>query len=85
MIFPPSTAFLANLSGCQLKIPSALPFSINDNISANFVRPGSLAVFASQSEATISSFSLAANSRNSASCDSMERTCRSSSSIDLRA
>ncbi|OHA21575.1 MAG: hypothetical protein A2W52_01885 [Candidatus Taylorbacteria bacterium RIFCSPHIGHO2_02_49_25] len=44
IIFPPSTLFLANLSGCHEIIPSALPFSSNDNISANFIRPGSLIV-----------------------------------------
>ncbi|OGY73347.1 MAG: hypothetical protein A3H61_00305 [Candidatus Jacksonbacteria bacterium RIFCSPLOWO2_02_FULL_44_20] len=57
--------FLARRSGFQESIPSAFPASKNDNISANFIRPGSFAVLASQSEATISSFSLAANSRNS--------------------
>src|SRR3989338_649015 len=44
IIFPPSTLFLANLSGCQEIIPSALPFSSNDNISANFIPPVSLIV-----------------------------------------
>ncbi|OGN05915.1 MAG: hypothetical protein A2750_01755 [Candidatus Yanofskybacteria bacterium RIFCSPHIGHO2_01_FULL_45_42] len=67
IIFPPSTLFLANLSGCQEMMPSAFPLSINANISANLIRPGSFAVLASQSEATISSFSLAANSLSSTS------------------
>ena len=49
-------------SGCQAKIPWASPFSIRSNISPNTVQPGSLTVFASLSEATISSFSLTANS-----------------------
>jgi hypothetical protein len=43
---------------------------------------GSLAVFASQSEATISSFSLAANSFNSENWDSKDITCLSSLSVD---
>ena len=59
---PPSTLFRARRSGCHESIPSAFPFSKNDNISANLIRPGSFAVFASWKEATISSFSLAANS-----------------------
>ncbi|OHB22598.1 MAG: hypothetical protein A3I22_00445 [Parcubacteria group bacterium RIFCSPLOWO2_02_FULL_40_12] len=77
--------FLARRSGCQLKIPSAFPRSKNDNISANFIRPGSLAVFASSKEATISSFSLAANSFNSKICASIDSICLSSSSVLLRA
>ena len=60
IICPPSIEFRARRSGCHEIIPSAFPACRNDNISANFVRPGSLAVLASQSEATISSFSLAA-------------------------
>src|SRR3989338_7005489 len=83
IIFPPSTLFLANLSGCHEIIPSALPFSSNDNISANFIRPGSLAVLASQSEATISNFSLAAYSWNSTSCASILKNFLSSSSVDF--
>src|SRR3990167_2235884 len=57
MILPPSTELRARRSGCHAIIPSALPFSSNDNISANLIRPGSLAVLASPSEATISNFS----------------------------
>ncbi|OHA16411.1 MAG: hypothetical protein A2830_03005 [Candidatus Taylorbacteria bacterium RIFCSPHIGHO2_01_FULL_44_110] len=85
IIFPPSTELRARRSGCHEIIPSAFPLSINDNISANFIRPGSFAVFASQNEATISSFSLAAYSCNSTSCASIESTCRSSSSVDFLA
>lgn len=44
--------FLANLSGCQAIMPSASPCYILFNISPNTVRPGSLAVLASQREAT---------------------------------
>ncbi|MBI2623846.1 MAG: hypothetical protein HYW65_04770 [Candidatus Liptonbacteria bacterium] len=77
--------FRARRSGFQLKIPSAFPDSKNDNISANFIRPGSLAVWASQSEATISRFSLAANSFNSEIWDSMLKICRSSLSVDFLA
>ncbi|OGK64371.1 hypothetical protein A2313_01330 [Candidatus Roizmanbacteria bacterium RIFOXYB2_FULL_41_10] len=62
MILPPSMEFLASLSGCQAKIPPASPLQIRSSISPNTVRPGSLAVFASLNEATIPSFSLAANS-----------------------
>ena len=58
---------------------------IRSSISPNTVRPGSLAVFASLNEATISSFSRTANSHNSVSCASMLMTCRSSLSVDLRA
>ncbi|MFA6228183.1 MAG: hypothetical protein WC668_03260 [Patescibacteria group bacterium] len=85
MILPPSIEFLASRSGCQAKIPPASPAQIRSSISPNTVRPGSLAVFASHSEAAISSFSLAANSYNSAIWDSMLKICRSSLSVDLRA
>src|SRR3989344_5536506 len=44
MICPPSTEFLANLSGCHAKIPIASPASILFNISAKTGRPGALAV-----------------------------------------
>src|SRR3989338_560952 len=81
IILPPSTELRANLSGCQDMIPSAFPHSMNDSISANFIRPGSFAVFASQNEATISNFSLAEYSCSSASCASMLRTWRSSDSL----
>ena len=47
MILPPSTLFLASRSGCHDMMPSAFPDSMNDSISANFIRPGSFAVFAS--------------------------------------
>ena len=40
----------------QAKIPPASPAQIRSNISPKIFRPGSLAVCASQSEATISSF-----------------------------
>ncbi|OGZ38363.1 MAG: hypothetical protein A3F21_00340 [Candidatus Portnoybacteria bacterium RIFCSPLOWO2_01_FULL_38_39] len=73
----------ANRSGCQAKIPPASPAQIRSSISAKTFRPGSLAVCASLSEATISSFSLAANSFNSESCDSSDITCRSSLSVDF--
>ena len=53
IILPPSTELRARRSGCHAIIPSALPFSSNDNISANLIRPGSLAVLASQSEANL--------------------------------
>jgi len=51
MILPPSTELRARRSGCHAIIPSALPFSSNDNISANLIRPGSLAVLKSCGEA----------------------------------
>src|SRR3990167_8685379 len=44
MIFPPSTELRARRSGGHDMMPSALPLSRNDSISANFIRPGSLAV-----------------------------------------
>ncbi len=73
----------ANLSGCQAKIPLASPAQIRFSISPNTVRPGSLAVCASLSEATISSFSLAANSLSSENWDSKDITCLSSLSVDF--
>ena len=58
--------FLRNARICVLspcdKIPPASPAQIRSSISAKIFRPGSLAVCASLSVATILSFSLAANS-----------------------
>ena len=44
IILPPSTELRVNLSGCHEIMPSAFPLSINDSISANLIRPGSLVV-----------------------------------------
>ncbi|OGN31701.1 MAG: hypothetical protein A3J01_02275 [Candidatus Yanofskybacteria bacterium RIFCSPLOWO2_02_FULL_45_18] len=85
MICPPSTEFLANLSGCHAKIPVASPASIRFNISAKTGRPGFFAVCFSTKVSTTSMFSFLANSRNSANWSAILRICLSSLSVDLRA
>src|SRR3989338_10759486 len=75
MIFPPSTEFLASLSGCHAKIPEASPFSILNIISLNTGRPGILAVCFSTKTSTTSICSFNAKSLNSASWSEILRTC----------
>ena len=83
IIRPPSMLFLANLSGCHAKIPSASPLSIRLSISLKIGLPGSLAVCDSRKVAAIKRFSRKANSFNSVSCASNDKTCLSSSSVDF--
>ena len=65
IIFPPSTLFLANLSGCHAKIPLASFASIRRSISLNTEWPGALAVCFSTNISTTSTFSLRASDFNS--------------------
>src|SRR3990167_8881247 len=85
IIFPPSTELRANLSGCQAKIPLASPLSIRLSISLKIGRPGILADCFSTNLSTMLRFSCLAKARNSAIWSSIERTCLSSTSVDLRA
>src|SRR3989344_9323858 len=66
-------------------MPLASPFSIRVIISLNTGLPGILADCFSTNSSTIDIFSRAAYSRSSASCDSIDNTCISSTSVDLRA
>src|SRR3989344_1001248 len=59
--------------------------SIANIILLNIGRPGTFADCFSIYSAEISIFSRTAYSRNSVSCASIERTCLSSTSVDLRA
>ncbi|MBT5016077.1 hypothetical protein HN748_06105 [Candidatus Peregrinibacteria bacterium] len=78
--------FLANLSGCHAKIPTfSLLASIKEIISLKIGLPGALAVLLSMNSFAITRFSFRANSCNSVTCASIESTCLSSSSVDLRA
>ena len=63
---------------------SASPLSILVRTSLKMGRPGDLAVLDSEKVATISSFSLMANSMSSATCASMDKTCLSFSSVLFR-
>ncbi|MFA6098988.1 MAG: hypothetical protein WCV50_05630 [Patescibacteria group bacterium] len=85
MIFPPSMLFLANLSGCHAKMPIGPFSSMRLIILLKRGRPGTLAVLLSMYSSITSKFSLIANSLNSVICDSMDKTCRSSSSVDFLA
>src|SRR3989344_747344 len=86
MTKPPSTLLRANLSGAHDKIPIGSVLDSTRVInSLNTGRPGVFALFDSVNSARISIFSLRANSRNSKSCASIDMTCLSSSSVDLRA
>src|SRR3989344_3117025 len=69
--------FLANLSGCHAKIPSASFFSMLATISLKISLPGSLAVLLSTNSRTIFRFSFLAYSRNSNICASILKTCLS--------
>ena len=60
MIRPPSTLFLANLSGFHEIIPFASPLSIILIMESNSGRPGDLADFFSTISLTINSFSVLA-------------------------
>jgi len=84
IIFPLSTEFLANLSGCHTKISSASSSSIRLSISLKISLPGSLAVCDSRKIEAIFKFSRKANSFNSVSCASSDKTCRSSLSVDFQ-
>ncbi|MDD5290673.1 MAG: hypothetical protein PHZ04_01005 [Patescibacteria group bacterium] len=83
IIFPPSTELRASLSGCHAKIPLASPFSILSSILLKTGRPGSLAVCDSRKVSITLNRSLSANSSNSVSWDSNDKTCLSSSSVDF--
>src|SRR3989344_2052264 len=85
IIFPPSMEFLANLSGCQAIIPLASLSSILSSMELNKGLPGIFADCFSIRTSTISRFSRLANSRNSVIWASIDRTCLSSTSVDLRA
>ena len=65
MMRPPSILFLANLSGCQARIPTPSMLSILLIITLNFSRPGFFALFDSVNSSRICRFSLRANSRSS--------------------
>src|SRR3989339_1351026 len=84
MICPPSTELRARRSGFHARMfPPKV--SISFIILLNNGRPGILADCFSTISAEISIFSRTAYSRNSVSWASIERTCLSSTSVDLRA
>src|SRR3989339_1867977 len=84
MICPPSTELRAKRSGFHARMfPPKV--SISFIILLNKGRPGTLADCFSTISAEISIFSRTAYSRNSVSWTSIERTCLSSTSVDLRA
>lgn len=85
MIRPASRLFLASLSGCQARIPSASPDSIRASTRLKIGRPGVFADCSSLNSSTIVIPSRVANSRSSFTWASIERTCFSSSLEDLRA
>src|SRR5258708_38772347 len=84
MMERPSTGFLARRSSFQHMMRAASPRYSRCIMSLKTGRPGSLADFDSVKTSTMGKFSFAASSCNSRVCDSMERTCRSSASDDLR-
>src|SRR3989339_12114 len=84
MICPPSTELRARRSGFHARMfPPKV--SISFIILLNNGRPGILADCFSTISAEISIFSRTAYSRNSVSCASIDKTCLSSTSVDLRA
>src|SRR5258708_19427076 len=84
MMERPSTGFLARRSSFQHMMRAASPRYSRCIMSLKTGRPGSLADFDSVRISAMGKFSFAASSCNSRVCDSMERTCRSSASDDLR-
>src|SRR3989344_5846986 len=86
LMLPPSIGFLASRSNFQQIMPCASPLCICSNIWLKIGRPGSLADWDSYSGLPIiSSPSRLANFFSSSICESIDKTCRSSDSEDLRA
>src|SRR3989344_6717533 len=85
-MLPPSIGLRASRSNFQQIMPCASPLCICSNIWLKIGRPGSLADWDSYSGLPmISSPSRLANFFSSSICESMDKTCRSSDSEDLRA
>ena len=85
LICPPSTGLRAKRSNFQQIMPCASPRCIRLSISLKIGRPGILAVRFSTNSSAISKPSCFAKARSSTSWPSMDKTCLSSTSVDLRA
>jgi hypothetical protein len=84
MIAPPSTGLRASRSSFQHKIPSASPRYSRSIMELKTGRRGALADFASVKISKILKLFRAAWRFSSLTCESIERICRSSASLDLR-